>query len=81
MPELVQIREDLGMDFGAADAIDISEDAQNPPPQDKGRIWVPTSEGPTRNDADIIGKAFATVCMFRERDREKERKLAIVWVR
>lgn len=74
MPELIKIREDLGVDFGAADAIDISKDTQNPPPQDKGRIWVPTSKSPTCNDADIIRKAFATVCMFRERERERERE-------
>lgn len=75
MPELIKIREDLGVDFGAADAVDISQDAQNPPPQDEGRIGMPTSQGPTRNDADIVSQAFTTVCMFRERE------LGVVWVR
>lgn len=32
VPELVEIGEDLGMDFGTADAIDVSQDTQNPPP-------------------------------------------------
>lgn len=32
VPELVEIGEDLGMDFGAADAVDVSQDTQNPPP-------------------------------------------------
>lgn len=36
VPKLIKIGEDLGMDFGAADAVDISQDTQNPPPQDEG---------------------------------------------
>lgn len=66
MPEFIKVREHLGMDFGAADTIHISQNTQNPPPQNEGWISMPTSQGPTRNDADIISKAFTTVCMIRE---------------
>lgn len=36
VPQLIEIGEDLGMDFGAADIVDISQDTQNSPPQDEG---------------------------------------------
>lgn len=36
MPELIKIREDLGVDFGATNVVDISQDTQNPPPKDEG---------------------------------------------
>lgn len=70
MPELIEIREDLGVDFGAADAVDVSQDPQNPPPQDEGRISMPASQSPARNDADVISQAFTAVCMDRERAPE-----------
>lgn len=35
VPQLVQVGEDLGVDFGAMDAVDVSQDTQNPSPQDK----------------------------------------------
>lgn len=67
MPELIQTGKDLGMDFRALDVVHISEDTQNPPPKDKGRVSMPASQGPTRNDADIIGETLATVCKVRNR--------------
>lgn len=67
VPELIKIGEDLGMNSGAADAVDISQDTQNPPPKDEGRISMPTSQGPTRNDADIISQTLTAVCMVGER--------------
>lgn len=67
MPELIKIRKDLGMNFGAADAIDISQNTQNPPPQDESRISMPTSESSTSNYADIVSKAFTAICTVRER--------------
>lgn len=66
MPELIKAVEDLGMDSWAADAVDISKDTQNPPPQDKGRVSMPSSQGPTRNYADVISQTLTTVCMVRE---------------
>lgn len=36
MPELIKIREDLGVDLGATNVVDISQDTQNPPPKDEG---------------------------------------------
>lgn len=36
MPELIKVREHPGVDFGAADVVDVSQDAQNPPPKDEG---------------------------------------------
>lgn len=35
LPKLVKVGEDLGVDFGATDAVDVSQDTQNPSPQDK----------------------------------------------
>lgn len=67
MPELIEIGEDFGMDFGTPDVVDISQDTQNPPPKDKSRISMPASQGPTSNDADIISQTLTTVCMVRER--------------
>ncbi|TNN83100.1 hypothetical protein EYF80_006707 [Liparis tanakae] len=54
VPELIKTVEDLGMDLWTADAVDISQNTQNPSPQDEGRISMPTSQGPARNYADII---------------------------
>lgn len=68
MPKLIKIRKDLGMNFGAADAIDISQNTQNPPPQDESRISMPTSESSTSNYADIVSKAFTAICIVRERE-------------
>lgn len=66
MPELIKVREDLGVDFGATDVVDVSQNAQNPPPKDEGWIGMPTSQSPTSDNADIIRKAFATVCMVKK---------------
>lgn len=68
VPELIEIGEDLGMDFGTADVVDISQDTQYPPPKDKSRISMPTSQGPTSNDADIISQILTAVCKVRERN-------------
>lgn len=66
VPEIIKAGEDLGMDFWAADVVDISQDTQNPPPQDEGRISMPTGQGPTRNYAHVISQTLTTVCMVRE---------------
>lgn len=63
VPQLIETGEDLGMDFGAADIVDISQDTQNSPPQDEGWIGMPTSQSPTSNDADIISQKLAAICM------------------
>lgn len=66
MPEIIEMGENLGMDLRASDVIDISQNAQNPPPQDKSRIRMPTSQRPPSNDADIIGKTLTAVCRIRD---------------
>lgn len=35
VPKLVQVGENLGVDFGATDAVDVAQDTQNPSPQHK----------------------------------------------
>lgn len=71
VPELIEMGEDLGMDFGAADAVDISEDTQYPPPQHEGRVRVPTGQSPARDDADIIGQTLTAVCMSEDGAKER----------
>ena len=66
VPELIKIREDLGMDFWTADTVDVSQDTQYPPPKDEGRISMPTSQGPTSNDADIVSQTLTAVCMVKD---------------
>lgn len=66
MPELIQVGKDLGMNFGTADIVDISQDTQYPSPKDKCRIGMPTSQGSTCNDADIISQTLTAVCKARE---------------
>ena len=36
VPQVVEVTEHLGVDPGAADAVDIPQDTQNPPPEHKG---------------------------------------------
>lgn len=72
VPELIKIGENLGMDLRASNAVDVSQDTQNPPPQDKGRVSMPTCQAPTCDDADVISETLTTVCMIQQRKEEKE---------
>ena len=62
VPDLVEVAEDLGMDLGTADVVDVAHDTQNPSPEHKGRVGVPTGQAAAGDDADVIRKALAAVC-------------------
>lgn len=68
VPEFIKTGEDLGVDFWTANTVDVSHDTQNPPPQDEGRVSMPTSQGPARNYADVISQTLTAVCMASRRE-------------
>lgn len=61
VPELVEVTEDLGVDAGTADAVHITENPQDPPPEDEGRVSVPTGQAAAGDDADIIRQKLTAV--------------------
>lgn len=76
VPELIQVAEDLGMDSRAPDVVNIPQNAQNPPPENKGRISMPASQTATSDDADVISQKLAAVC---KQDRSEDRSLRTTW--
>lgn len=36
VPELIEVTEDLSVDAGAADAVHVTKNTQNPPPENEG---------------------------------------------
>lgn len=62
VPKLIQVREDLGVDLGATDAVDVAQDTQNPSPQHECRVGVPAGQRAACDDADVVRQAFTAVC-------------------
>lgn len=73
VPELIQVAEDLGMDLRAPDVVNIPQNAQNPPPEYKGRISMPSSQTATGDDADVIGQKLTAVCTQNRSDNTSQR--------
>ena len=72
MPDLVEVTEDLGVDLGTADVVHVAHDTQNPSPEHKGRVGVPTGQAPAGDDADVIRKALAAVCTAPAQEGHRE---------
>lgn len=72
VPDLVEVGEDLGVDPGAADVVDVTQDAQNPPPEHKGRVGMPTGQAAAGDDADVIRQALAAVCTAAAQEVHRE---------
>lgn len=73
VPELIQVAEDLCMDSRAPDVVNIPQNAQNPPPEYKGRVSMPASQTATGDDADVISQKLAAVCKQNRSDRTSQR--------
>lgn len=63
VPELIEVTEDLGVDAGAADAVHITENPQDSPPENEGWVGVPTGQTAAGDDADVISQKLTAVCM------------------
>ncbi len=62
VPELVEVTEDLGVDASTADAVHITENPQDPPPENEGRVGVPAGQTAAGDDADVISQKLTAVC-------------------
>lgn len=62
VPELIEVTEDLGVDTGTADAVNVAQDPQDAPPEDEGGVGVPSRQTATGDDADVIRQKLAAVC-------------------
>lgn len=71
VPELVEVTEDLGVDAGTADAVHIPQNPQDPPPEDEGRVSVPTGQAAAGDDADVIGQKLTAVCKKEQTQSEQ----------
>lgn len=61
VPELIEVTEDLGVDTGTADAVNVTQNPQDPPPEDESGVGVPTGQTSTGDDADVIRQKLAAV--------------------
>lgn len=62
VPELIEVTEDLGVDTGTADAVNVAQNPQGPPPEDEGGVGVPSGQTATGDDADVVRQKLAAVC-------------------
>lgn len=62
VPELIEVTEDLGVDAATADAVHITKNPQDPPPENEGWVGMPAGQTATGDDADIISQKLTAVC-------------------